>query len=129
MNEIKQVSRKLKVLLTALAIISIGALVATGVLVQKVRALQNPDIAAQNQVEQTVKDVGAVLVLPKNETPTLATVADPSKLSNQPFFQFAEAGDIVLIYSTSKKAILWRPSTKQVVEVSALNAAPSTSGQ
>jgi type IV secretory pathway VirJ component len=110
-------------------VIALGALIATGVLTKEMATLKNPTATTAAEVKKTVAEVGKVLVLPTDETPTLATVADPSKLAGQPFFANALTGDVVLIYSTSKKAILWRPSTKQVVEVSALNPGVSTTGK
>jgi L-fucose isomerase-like protein len=126
MNEIKQTSKKLQIAIIILLIIALGGLITSGVLLKKVRALQNPNATAEQQVKDTVAEVSKVIILPANETPSLATVADPTKLQDQPFFTHAEAGDVVLIYSTSKKAILWRPSTKQVVEVSPLNISASS---
>jgi hypothetical protein len=73
--------------------------------------------------KQLVDDVGKVLVLPTDETPTIATVTDPTKLKSQPFFANAQTGDKVLIYQKAQKAILWRPSTSKVIEVSNVNTA------
>ncbi len=80
----------------------------------------------EDEVEKIVADVKKVLILPENETPTLATVTDLTQLRDQPFFAKAEIGDNVLIYAESKKAVLWRPSTKMVVEISTLNTAPAS---
>lgn len=64
--------------------------------------------------------VGAVIILPDDETPTIATVSDLDKLKGQPFFAKAELGDKVLIYAKAKKAILYRPSTNKIVELAPL---------
>jgi hypothetical protein len=64
--------------------------------------------------------VGAVIILPDDETPTIATVSDLDKLKGQPFFAKAELGDKVLIYAKAKKAILYRPSTNKIVELAFL---------
>jgi hypothetical protein len=128
-SEIRSLSGRLKLILWMLLILSIGLIMSTGVLAKKVHDLNNPSAVTKAEVAKTVLEVGKVIVLPTDEMPTLATVADPSKLAGQPFFASAMKGDVVLIYSISKKAILWRPSTKQVVEVSALNPGTSASGQ
>jgi hypothetical protein len=74
------------------------------------------DEAERERVEVLVK-VGAHIVLPKDEVPTLATVSDPEQLKKYPFFTNAEKGDKVLIYSLAKKAILYRPSGDKIVEI------------
>ncbi|HVZ12078.1 MAG TPA: LytR C-terminal domain-containing protein [Patescibacteria group bacterium] len=73
------------------------------------------------QTQELVNRVGHLLVLPKNETPTIATVTDKTKLAGQPFFADAENGDKVLLYGQSQRAVLFRPSTNQIVNVSPLN--------
>jgi hypothetical protein len=120
-DEIKGLSKRLKIVFLILLVVAVGSVITTGILAKRVGDIKDPTSASQADVAKIVAEVGKVLVLPTNETPTLATVADPSKLSDQPFFASAKTGDVVLIYSISKRAILWRPSTKQVVEVSALN--------
>lgn len=56
----------------------------------------------------------------KDEKPTIATVADNTKLVGQPFFERAENGDKVLIFKTSNTVVLYRPSIKKVVAVSSI---------
>jgi hypothetical protein len=75
---------------------------------------------AQKQAEQVISDVAEIYDVPTDEVPTLATVSDPSKLSDQAFFAKAQSGDRVLFYSKSRKAILYRPSAHKVIEVSSL---------
>jgi hypothetical protein len=60
-------------------------------------------------VEKKVPDI------PKNELPSVATVKDLKSLSDQAFFQGAQVGDRIMIYSVSKRAILFRPSTNEIV--------------
>lgn len=98
---------------------------------QKTQALlQNPAAAQQEEVKQLVAKVGKLMVLPQNETPTVATVSDKNKLKDQPFFQKAENGDKLLIYAKAAKAILYRPSVNKIIEVIAINAtAPNQSSQ
>lgn len=61
------------------------------------------------KVETKVPDI------PKNEFPSVATVKDLNTLSDQAFFQGAQVGDKILIYSVSKRAILYRPGSHTVV--------------
>lgn len=80
----------------------------------------NPQEAAQAEVKRYVEEVGKLYALPADEQPSVATVSDKSKLKNEAFFASAENGDITLIYPNAKLAILYRPSTKQIVNVSSV---------
>jgi hypothetical protein len=50
----------------------------------------------KEEIAQLVETIGAVMELPSDETPTLATVTDREKLTDQPFFEVGN-GDKVLI--------------------------------
>lgn len=82
--------------------------------------LKNPTEAARQDVKTLVERVSKHIELPQEE-PTVATVSDKEKLADQPFFQKAENGDKVLIYTQARKAILYRPSTNKIIEVSTVN--------
>lgn len=86
------------------------------------KANTNPQEDAVKDLANTIKLVGKHIVLPTGESPTMATVSDPEKLKDQPFFANAKKGDKVLIYSESRKAILYNPETDRVVEVAPINA-------
>jgi hypothetical protein len=92
---------------------------------QKLLQVSQPD------TEALIAKVGQLILLPTNENPTIATVADLSKLQGQPFFAQAQVGDKVLIYTNAKKAILYRPSTNKIIEIAPINlgATPGQSGQ
>ncbi len=72
---------------------------------------------------QVLSQVNALLVLPAGELPTIATVNDLEKLKGQAFFQNAQVGDKVLIFSQSQKVVLYRPSENKIVEVAPINTA------
>ncbi|GIW62868.1 MAG: hypothetical protein KatS3mg090_0694 [Patescibacteria group bacterium] len=57
------------------------------------------------------------IILNDNEVPTIATVTDEAKLKNQEFFKMAKNGDVVFIFTESRKAILYRPSIDKIIEV------------
>lgn len=80
--------------------------------------LKNPKTAGQTEIQIVTDQVGKSVDLPGTETPTLATVSDASKLKNQAFFKNAENGDKVLIYTKTGRALLYRPSSKKVIEYS-----------
>lgn len=88
--------------------------------------LNNPEAAAQAEADDLAKEIGRFLELPSDETPTVATVSDVSKLQDQLFFQKAKNGDRVLVYAQAQRAVLYRPSTKKVVEYAAINLSGGT---
>jgi uncharacterized membrane protein len=88
----------------------------------------DPQKAAQDQTRELVNKVAQLVILPKDEEPTIATVTDVSKLKDQPFFANAQEGDKVLIYSTAKKAILYRESINKIIEVAPVNIGDNTTG-
>ncbi len=78
---------------------------------------KDPNSIQREENKILLENVDNIVDLPKGEEPTIATVTDESKLSSQPFFANAKKGDKVLIYTGAKKAILYRPSTKKVIEI------------
>lgn len=68
---------------------------------------------------QLMEEVGKIIILP-DEKPSIITVLDKEALSDQDFFKNAENGDKVLVFTENKKAILYRPSTKVIIEVAPL---------
>lgn len=78
------------------------------------------EIEAQ-EIADTVLEVSKIMLLPKDENPTLATVSDPEKLKDQPFFKNAEVGHKVLIYTQAQKAILYDPVRNLIIEVAPIN--------
>jgi hypothetical protein len=97
-------------------------------LYQKYSALKNPHVITEADLKKMVADIGKVLVLPADEDPVPAVISDLKNLKDQPFFANALVGDIVLIYKVHQKAILWRPSSGKVIEVSAFNTNAPQSG-
>lgn len=86
----------------------------------------------QAEVDALVAEVGKLIELPADENPTVATVTDVEKVKEQPFFANAKNGDKVLIYTNARKAILYRPSEKRIIEVGAVNinqATPAPEGE
>lgn len=104
---------------------------------QKTQVDPNNPQAVQEQNRKLIAEIGKLIDLPIGEEPTVATVTDVAKLQNQPFFQKAKNGDVVLIYANSRKAILYDPSAKKIIDVAPLNigspsaelASPSASPQ
>lgn len=80
-------------------------------------------VAEAREIRALAKKIGAVIALPQEETPTLATVTNKDKLDNQPFFQKAQNGDKILIYSTAGQVVLYRPATGKVIDMTTVTVA------
>ncbi len=84
--------------------------------------------ATAEDVNKIVEKIGKLMELPTGEEPTMATVADKTKLTGQKFFELAENGDKVVIYAKAQKAILYRPSTNKVVDITRVGGEPQVAG-
>ena len=103
-------------------LIAIVAIVLSGYFYSQIRSLKkNPNVAAQQEVTDLVARVSRLIVLPTDETPTVATVSDPEALKDQAFFVNAQKGDKVLIYAQAKKAILYSVTLGKIIDVAPLN--------
>ncbi len=87
---------------------------------------QDPTAASQAQADNTIAKVNKLYSLPKDEKPSVASVSDKAKLKDQPFFVNAENGDVTLIYTKAKLAILYRPSTDKLINVSSVTIQDKT---
>lgn len=71
----------------------------------------------QKEIADVIEQVGRHIILPEGEVPTIATVTEPEKLQDQPFFVNAEVGYKVLLYTGAKKAYLYDPEKDILIEV------------
>lgn len=76
----------------------------------------NPD-----EVSSLLEEISHIYDLPTGETPTVATITDVDKLKDQPFFEKAKNGDKVIIYNQAKKAILYDPTSRKILEIAPLS--------
>ncbi len=85
------------------------------------KSLKNdPNAVAQLEVKTVTAQVSKIMELPQGEDPTVATVSDEDKLKSQQFFQNAQNGDKILIYTGAKEAILYRPAANKIINVAPL---------
>jgi hypothetical protein len=104
------------------AIISISVSIFFFLQYQKSQALlKNPADAAKVENKDIAKKIALLVDVPLNEEPTVAAVSDADKLREQPFFAKAKNGDRVVFYASTKRAILYRPSTNKIIEMSPVN--------
>lgn len=72
----------------------------------------------KKEVQDLVNKVSKLILLPSNETPTVATIADAENLSKtQPFYKGSHNGDKVLIYFQAQKAYIYDPVKNLLVNV------------
>jgi hypothetical protein len=97
--------------------------------VQKMKSSpQSAQANAREEAKKLVAEVSKLISVPSDEDPTVATVEDSEKLKSTPFFANAQNGDRVLIYSTAKKAIIYRPGENKIIEVGPISiGTPSAS--
>lgn len=88
--------------------------------------LSNPTEAAKQDTADTIAAVGKLMLLPQGEEPTVMQVTDVSKLKDQPFFANALNGDKVLIFTKSKKAVLYRSDTNKIIDVAPVTIGTTT---
>lgn len=83
----------------------------------------DPLKVVQSETTEIIKVVGEIIVLPSGELPKIATLSEEDliKVSDQSFFTNAKVGDKLLVYSVSRKIILYRPEVHKIVEVANLD--------
>lgn len=69
--------------------------------------------------EAAMESLSKIIVLPE-EIPSIATVMDKEKLAEQPFFQKAENGDKVIMYSENRRAYLYRPREQKIIDMTVI---------
>ncbi len=114
--------KKNTLLISSFLTLFILFVVASGVAVYFYFQYKNVPVTktAEDELAQVKNSIGKLMELP-DETPTLATINDKSKLEKSSFFDRAENGDKVLLYTNAKKAILYRPSTGKIIDVTTIN--------
>lgn len=71
--------------------------------------------------EEIIEMVNKLIILPKDEKPTVATVTSENLIKEGGFFEGGKIGDKVLIYAKSKKAVLFDSVLKKVINIAPLN--------
>ena len=111
--------KNLKILLVIL--IAVGSTGAAIYLYNQYQTIKkNPDLVYKGEDKKTIESISKYMQLPQGEEPSIATILDITKLKDQKFFENAQNGDKIIIYSSARKAILWRPTTNKIIEVAPL---------
>lgn len=110
------------------ALIVVALAVATGFLLWQNLQLRSPD--GQKQANERanaklVEEVSAKILLPSDQTPTIATITNVDELKkvNEAFYRDAQNGDRILFYST--RAVIYRESDHKIINVAPVTLNPS----
>lgn len=77
--------------------------------------------------EIVIEKVSRHYQVPTDETPTVAQIKDKDSLhKEQEFYQNAQNGDYVLVYSKAKTAFLYRESSDRLIKVSPITSSSGT---
>jgi uncharacterized membrane protein YvbJ len=98
-----------------LAIPVIIALIAI-IIIQQLKLQQSttPNLDQQAITTQLKEKVSRHMIVP-DETPSIATIENIDQLSSQDFFNNAQNGDKVLIFTAAKRAIIYRESEDKII--------------
>ena len=89
----------------------------------------NPTSNTQATADRIVSKVKKVYAVPTHETPTVATIKDVKVLKGQAFFDGAQNGDAILVYTKSKLAILYREKENRVIKTGPVTTDADTTKQ
>jgi hypothetical protein len=85
--------------------------------------------STKDEVKKLLDEVSKLYIIPQGEEPTVATISDIEKLKNQPFFRNAKNGDKVIIFNSIKRAILYDPVSKKIVDIVPVNVGTPSAQQ
>ena len=122
-NKYRKIKFLTRLSLIFLLVILVGGAVLYGGYkgIKSISSTKSSSESMNKDTSTLLADVGKLVTLPAGEDPSVFTVADLAPLKNQAFFNEAKIGDKVLIFSKSKKAVLYRPSENRVIVMAPLN--------
>lgn len=122
----QQVSLRWLVIITSIVFIIVA--VAAGFFAMQFFALKSsPEVADDEVSKRIISKVESIYMLPEGQ-PTVAKVQDKEKLNGQVFFEKAEDGDYLVIYSDAKLALLYREDTDKLVNVGPISVSDAIQG-
>ncbi len=109
------------ILLLAVAVIAlVGFGIFASFAAHSIATTSDPSHMSQSEIDALVAHVGTLVLLPKGEEPTVATVTDLDALKGEAFFSNAVLGDKVLMYPKAQQAVLYDPQQDKVIEMAPL---------
>ncbi len=110
----------IKVLVIGFAVILIGAFsyaISKFKNVSNIAAISQSDISKVNMTKVNLENLSKKMWLPKeSKPPRVFEITDPVSLSiDQKFYEGSQAGDILVVFDESKKAIIYSPKRDVII--------------
>lgn len=114
-----------RIFIILLALLFLAAFVSLGWLYQQQRQenerkeadiarLQNPEESAKEAQEQLIRELESIAVVP-DEDPEIVRVDDATELKKQEFYGLVENGDVIFLYPSERRQLVYRPSIKKIL--------------
>lgn len=88
---------------------------------RKLAVLTDPKLASelnQKETDELLEKMRALMIIPKDKNPIVATINDVETLAtNQDFYRNAHNGDRLVIFTASKKAVIYDADDNRIVNV------------
>jgi len=88
------------------------------------QSTQSNDSSTPNETSSSdviYEKVSKHIILPKDENPTIVPVTNKAELGDEELFKNVQNGDIFLVFTNSKLAVVYRESEDKIVTVSGLD--------
>lgn len=102
------------IIIAALGLLILASLAANVVLYSKYTKVQNDNPNIQTQ--RIIDELGKTIALP-DETPSVLTVVDKSKLADSEIAKKAQNGDKILLFQKAGQVVVYRPSTHKLINI------------
>lgn len=112
-----------------LVFVTLLALGTAGHFYMKYQQSEQTSLTPALEMQKIIGIIDRSIALPQDETPVLATVSDISRLAGKKFFEKAENGDKILVYTEAAMAYLYRPAIQKVINISQLSPGSAVLGE
>lgn len=106
-----------KIVLVMVLIMLVVVLINYFQLLHKLAIAKNPQKNQEFEIKQATRALSKLVILPKGQTPQLATIisAEAARKQNPQFYAQASDGDLVVIYGET--AYIYNPKLKKIVNM------------
>lgn len=122
-NNTEEKQNKSHKLLAITVVFVIAMCLLMGSFYKSQQAKHEKAVEAENSV--ILEKISKLLNIP-TEKPIISNVNSKEDFANAPTFKNAEKGDKVIVWVSANQAVLYRPSTNQVIDVTTVKASVET---